>query len=67
MWETWGRPSLKVIEGPMEPRTRTLAVRFMSQEDNHSVIRQGTPIFDIFTRSPERQTRSYERLKSALG
>ena len=34
----------------------TLAVRFMSQEDNHSVYRRKTSIFDIFIRSPVRQT-----------
>ena len=54
--EPCGRPSLKVLEGPMEPFTRTLAVRFMNQEDGHSVKRRGTPIFDIFIRSPIRQT-----------
>ena len=35
--DTWGRPSLKVLVGPMEPFTHTLAVRFMNQEDSHSV------------------------------
>ena len=37
MMEPWGRPSLKVLEGPMEPFTRTLAVHFMNQEDSNSV------------------------------
>ena len=35
--EPWGRPSLKVLEGRVEPFSRTLAVRFMNQEDRHSV------------------------------
>ena len=54
--ETWGRPSLKVIERPMEPFTRTLAVRFMNQEDSHTVKRRGAPIFNIFIRRPVCQT-----------
>ena len=37
MTETWVRPSLKVLEGPMGLFSRSLAVRFMSQEDRHSV------------------------------
>ena len=61
--EPWGRPLLKVLEGPMEPFTHTLAVRLMDQDDSHSVKRRGTPIFDIFIRSPARQTRSHDRLK----
>ena len=48
----------------MEPITRTLAAQFMSHGDGHSLKRRGTPIFDIFIRSPVRQTRSYARLKS---
>ena len=44
-------PSLKVLEGPMEPFTRTLAVHFVNQEDSHSVRRRGTSIFDIIIRS----------------
>ena len=39
--EPWVRPSLEVMERPMEPFTRTLAVRFMNQQDSHSVKRQG--------------------------
>ena len=62
--EPWGRPSMKVLERPMEPFTRTLVVRLMNQEDSHSVKRRGMPIFDIFIRSPVRQTRSYALLKS---
>ena len=37
------RPSLNVLEGPMEPFTRTLAVPFMNQEDSHSVRRWERP------------------------
>ena len=62
--EPWGRHSLKVLEGPMEQFTCTLAVRFMNREDSHSVKRQGMPIFDIFIRSPVLQMRSYTRLMS---
>ena len=62
--EPWVRSFQKVLEGPMEQLTRTLAVRFMNQEDRHSVKRHGAPIFDIFIRCPVRQTRSYARLKS---
>ena len=62
--EPWGRPSMKVIVGPMEPFTRTLAVRFMNLEDIHPVKRRGTTIFDIFMMSTERQTRSYAQLMS---
>ena len=39
--ELWGRPFLKVVEGPVEPFTRTLAVWFMNQEYSHSVNRRG--------------------------
>ena len=35
--EMCGRPSLKVLEGPMEQFTRTLAVRSMTHKDSHSV------------------------------
>ena len=35
--EPWGRPSLKVLDGTMEPFTHTLAVWFMNEEDSHSV------------------------------
>ena len=59
-----GKPSLKVLEGPMEPFARTLAMRFMNQENRNSVKRRGTPIFDIFVTSHVRQTRAYARLKS---
>ena len=52
-----GRHSLKDQEGPMEPFIRTLTVRFMNQEDSHSVKRLGTLIYEIFKRSPVRQTR----------
>ena len=55
---------MKVLEGPMEHFTRTLALRSMNQAYSHSVKRWGTPIFDIFIRSPVRHTRSYARLKS---
>ena len=36
--------------------TRILVVRFMNQEDIHSVKRMRKPIFDIFIRSLVRQT-----------
>ena len=36
MTEPWGRPYLKVLEGPIEPFTHTLSVSFMDQEDSHS-------------------------------
>ena len=48
----------------MEPFTLTLAALLTNQEDNHSVKRRETTIFDIFIRSPVRKTRSYARLKS---
>ena len=40
--ELCGRP-VKVRDLSMEPFTRTLAVRFMSQEDGHTVKRRETP------------------------
>ena len=60
----WGRPSLIVIEWPMEPFTHTPAVRFAKQEDSQTVMRRSSPIFYIFIRSPVLQTRSYARIKS---
>ena len=60
----WEQTFLESFIGPMDPFTRTLAVRFMNQDDSHYVKRRGTPAFDIFMRSPVRQTRSHARLKS---
>ena len=62
--EPRGRHTLKVLEGCLKPLSRTPAVRFINQEDSHSVKRWGTPIFDIFVRIPVRQARSYVQLKS---
>ena len=62
MSEPWGRPSVKVLEGPIESLTRTLAVRYLKQEDSHSVKRRGSPIFVIFIRNPVRHARSYTHL-----
>ena len=42
----WGRPSLIIVEGPMEMFTCTLAVRFMKQVDSHSVKQRGMTIFN---------------------
>ena len=64
MTEPRGRPFLIDLDGPMEPFTHTLTVRFMNQEDTHSVKRWGTPIFHTFIRSAEFQKRLYARLKS---
>ena len=47
----------------MEPFTRIMAVQSMNQEDSQCEA-TGNAHFDIFTRSPVRQTRSYPRLKS---
>ena len=56
----WDRPSMKVLEGPMELFTRTLVLQFINQKDSHSVKRLGTPIFDIFNTHRVRQTRPYD-------
>ena len=64
--EPLGRPSLKFPEGPMEPFTCTLAVRFMSQENSLSEKQRGAPIFDNTT---VHQTKVEESINgaSALG
>ena len=36
-----GRPFFIVLEGPLEPFTRTLTAQFISKKDNHSVGRRG--------------------------
>ena len=48
----------------MESFTRTLAVRFINQEDSHSLMRRGKQIFDIFIKNPVRQTQSCARQRS---
>ena len=64
MMEPWARPSYLILEGPMEPFIFSLDVRSENQQDNHSMKRRGTPVFDSITRCPLRQRRSYAGLKS---
>ena len=48
----------------METFIRNLSVRFVNDVDSHSVMRRGTPIVGIFTKSSVRHIRSDARLKS---